>query len=105
MNWQDVSVRKRAPFPKVGDYVDFVIQDIAENQKGNGLALIQALWTDIVGERISSVSRPVSFEKGDLALKIRSSVWRQELHSQMSHIINAIHDKLPDIAVENIIFR
>ncbi len=105
MNWDEIKVRRRPPFPKVGDYVDLVIEEIASEQKGNGFALIQALWPQIVGERISSVARPVSFEKGDLILKVRSAVWRQELHSQMSQIITAIAEKLPDIDVQNIIFR
>ncbi len=105
MNWDEIKVRRREPFPKIGDYVDLVIEEIASAQKGNGLALIQALWPQIAGDRISAVARPVSFEKGDLTLKVRSAVWRQELHSQISSIITAISDKLPDIDVENIILR
>ena len=105
MNWDDIRINRRPPFPVVGDYVDRVIEDIAIHQKGDGLALVQALWSQIVGERIASVARPVSLEQGDLVLKVRSAVWRQELHSQMSSIMSGIREKLPDVRVENIIFR
>jgi len=105
MNWNEIKIRRREPFPKIGDYVDTVLEEIAASQKGNGLSLIQALWPQIVGERISGVSRPVHFESGVLTLKVRSAVWRQELHSQMSLVISAISGKLPDIVVENIILH
>jgi len=105
MNLKDIKVRKRPITPSIGDYVDSVLLDIAGEQKGDGLAIIQSCWESIVGERISKVAKPTKFEANILTLKVRSASWRQEMQSQGSVIINSIREKLPDIDVRNIIFR
>ncbi len=105
MNWKSVKIRKRSHLPLVGEFVDSVLSDIASNQKEDGLAQLQNSWLEIVGERISRVSRPVKFSDGILTLRISSSAWRQELHSQTLVIIGEINQKLPNVKVKNIIFR
>ncbi len=105
MNLKDIKVRKRPVAPAIGDYIDSVLLDIASEQKGDGLAIIQSCWESIVGERIAQVAKPTKFESNVLTLKVRSSSWRQEMQSQAFVLIQTIREKLPDIDVQNIIFR
>lgn len=105
MNWKDINVKKRPHLPLISEYVDNVIADIAADQKMESLATIQSCWSEITGERISRVARPVAFKDGQLTLKVQSAAWRQELHSQTDVLITTINQKLPEIRVENIIFR
>ncbi len=105
MNLKDVKVRKRPVASSIGDYVDSVLLDIASEQKGDGLAIIQSCWESIVGERIAQVAKPTKFESNILTLKVRSASWRQEMQSQSFVLIQTIREKLPDIDVQNIIFR
>lgn len=105
MNWKDIRIKKRPHLPLVGEYVDNVLSEIASDQKHDSLATIQSCWSDIVSERIARVARPIVYRDGVLTLKVTSSVWRQELHSQSVTLITTINEKLPDINVGNIIFR
>ncbi len=105
MEWYKIEVKKRPHLPLVGEYIESVLADIASEQKEEDLATLQSLWPSIVGDRIGGVSKPVALSQGNLTLKVRSSAWRQELHSQAPSIINAIQEKYGDITVGNIIFR
>lgn len=105
MNWKEIKIKKRPHISPVGDYVDSVLKEITSNQKEGGLAELQSIWNTITGERIGRVCYPVRLQEGVLTIKVSSAAWRQELHSQSALILSNIRDKVPSIAVENIIFR
>lgn len=105
MNWDEVKIKKRPHIPPVGDYIDSVLRNIKSNQKEDGLAELQSIWSTVTGERIGRVCYPTRLKDGTLTIKVSSAVWRQELHSQSSIILGNIKDKMPSMPVENIIFR
>lgn len=105
MNWDDVRIKKREHLQLVGEYIQDVIKDIASDQKMEELATIQSYWPEIAGDKISRVATPSHYQNGTLTLKVKSAVWRQELHGYSSALITTIREKLPEILVENIIFR
>ena len=62
------------------------------------------LWGKIVGEAVSSVTNAERIESGTLVVKVKTSVWRQELHMQKKEIIKKINKKIGTTAIRDIRF-
>lgn len=68
--------------------------------------LILAAWSEIIGEKLAPMTRPVSFEKGILMVKVNNST----LYSLLSQhervrLLNAMRKKFPSVEIKNIYFR
>ncbi|MFC1493274.1 DUF721 domain-containing protein [candidate division KSB1 bacterium] len=63
------------------------------------------IWDEVVGDKISKISKPESVRHGRLYVKISNSMWRQEVHYHKHEIINRINERLKREAIKDIIFR
>ena len=62
------------------------------------------LWGSVVGETVSSVTKAERVESGVLIVKVKTAVWRQELHMQKEEIINKVNKKIGTRAIREIRF-
>ncbi len=69
------------------------------------LALLQAGWADIVGEKIAANSAPARITDGTLAVTTRSSAWSHQLTFLSEKILEAVAARLPELRVERLRFR
>ena len=65
-----------------------------------------AIWPEIIGEKLASMTKVVSFENGILLIKVKSSTLLS-LFSQheKKKLIKKIQEKLINITIRDIIFR
>jgi hypothetical protein len=68
--------------------------------------LVVAAWPEIVGPKLAPMTEAVSFEKGALQVKVKSSTLHSLLASYEKHrLLKKLQDKFPKIEIRNIIFR
>lgn len=68
--------------------------------------LILAMWPDIIGAKLATMTQAVSFVDGVLVVKVKNST----LHSLLSQndkfrILNLLRQKFPHTEIKNIYFR
>ncbi|MGC1851144.1 MAG: DUF721 domain-containing protein [Solirubrobacterales bacterium] len=69
------------------------------------LAAVQSVWTDVVGERIAAVAKPVS-ERGDtVTVACVDSVWTDELDLMRERLEQGLRERLGDDAPRSLRFR
>lgn len=91
MDFSKITVKKRDKIEKLFDCVDSVLGDISKNQVDYDIITIKEKWPSVVGDAVAKYAYPIKLEKGTLTVKCKSSVWRQELFSQKSDIINKLN--------------
>ena len=79
------------------------IDDVGIKSALNQEAAI-TLWEEIVGEAVSSVTKAKKVDSGTLTIKVKTAVWRQELHMQKEEIINKINKKVGTKTIREIRF-
>ena len=62
------------------------------------------LWDEVVGEKISKNTEPISVEHGTLTVSVSSSTWRQELVFKQQDIINQLNKKLGQNTIKEVRF-
>mgnify|MGYP001171737439 CR=1 FL=1 len=62
------------------------------------------LWGEVVGEKISKNTEPISVEHGILTVTVSSPVWRQELVFKQREIINQLNIKLGKNTIKEVRF-
>ncbi len=64
-------------------------------------------WKTLVGEMLSGVSEPVSFDEESQVLKIRvqSQAWKNEFLKQKNALMNKLNKDLKSIAIRDIIIE
>ncbi len=62
------------------------------------------LWSVIVGDVVSGVTKAENVESGTLVVKVKTAVWRQELHMQKEKMIKKINKKIGTKAIRDIRF-
>lgn len=62
------------------------------------------IWPELVGQRISEVSKAEKIEKGVLFVKVDSPVWRNELVFMKAEFIKKINTALKQSVVKDIKF-
>jgi len=62
------------------------------------------LWGVIVGDVVSGVTKAEKVESGTLVVKVKTAVWRQELHMQKEKMIKKINKKIGTKAIRDIRF-
>jgi len=63
------------------------------------------VWPEVVGEKIDSVTKVLSVDKGLMQISVRDSVWRQELVMRKWEIIQKLNEKLGERLITDIQFR
>ncbi|HEY2809829.1 MAG TPA: DUF721 domain-containing protein [Rhabdochlamydiaceae bacterium] len=84
--------------PKVLDHISSLHRDRPD--------LIIASWFEIIGEKLAPMTRPVSFEKGILTVKVNNST----LYSLLSQhervrLLDCLRKRFPAVEIKNIYFR
>lgn len=69
------------------------------------LAAVQAVWAEVVGERVAAVARPVSERDGVVTVACSDSVWVQELDLMQDQLQQKLHSRLGDGAPRGLRFR
>jgi len=62
-------------------------------------------WSEIVGDRISQISKAEKIEQGVLYVQVNSPVWRSELVFMKSNLINSMNEALAKNVVKDIKFK
>ena len=95
--------RKRAP-RSLGSVLKEVVDSFGIEGKLNEGRII-ATWQDIAGERIGQEVEKVWVNDGKLFVRIKSSVWRQELHLNRESWCRRLNEELGREMIKVIIFR
>lgn len=62
-------------------------------------------WTDVVGEEIARHSQPIKIQDQTLFLKVKSSVWANELNLKKGELIQKFNLKAGEEIISNILFK
>jgi len=69
------------------------------------LAAVQAVWGEVVGERVAAVARPVSERQGALIVACTDPVWAQELDLMQAQFLAGLQERLGENAPRSLRFR
>jgi len=61
------------------------------------------IWSEIVGKSIAGATEPERIEHGRLYIRVKNSVWRQEIHFYKKAIIEKMNGQLGNKVVKDII--
>lgn len=69
------------------------------------LALVQAAWTEAVGERVADVAEPVSERGGTVTVGCLDPVWAEELELMQDRLLERLERQLGNRAPQALRFR
>ena len=98
-----MSSRSNSPRP-----LGAVLKDLVSTPRYKskfGSAQIIAAWTDIVGDRIGREVEDAWVKDKKLFVRIKSHVWRHELHLNRTSWCRRLNEELGNERVSEIIFR
>ncbi len=68
--------------------------------------LILIAWPQIIGEKLASMTKAVSFEKGILVVKVSNSTLYSLLSQhERGRLLKSLREKFPSVEIKNIYFR
>ena len=70
-----------------------------------GLAAVQAVWREALGERLAAVATPVSERAGTLIVECSDGVWAQELDLMQDQLLARLREVLGERAPQALKFR
>jgi predicted nucleic acid-binding Zn ribbon protein len=59
-------------------------------------------WDSLVGEHISKQCKPVEFRDGELIIKAKNSIWREELAQRQMDLLNLLNGRIKSSLVKKI---
>lgn len=62
-------------------------------------------WPDVVGEKISNITKELYFEGPRLIIKVTSEAWRYELHANRYSIAKKLNNYVESDVIKEIIVR
>ena len=62
------------------------------------------LWGEVVGQKIRENTEPVEVQFGVMIIKVKNSVWKQELQFQKENIIKSLNKKLIKTTIKDLRF-
>ena len=83
--------RRRAPRPAAGGACRSALQRVAPKTR---LAAVQAVWEEVVGERLASAARPVSERAGTVTIACVDSVWADESDLMRGQLEGGLRERL-----------
>lgn len=60
------------------------------------------LWPEVVGERVASRTRAISFREGTLVVEVASAAWMQELGYLKRRLIDDLNRQLGEDAIREV---
>lgn len=68
--------------------------------------LVVAVWPQLIGEKLASMTRAVSFDKGVLYVKVSNSTLYSLLaQHERGRLLKSLREKFPSVEIKNICFR
>jgi len=93
--------RRRAPRP-AGEAFRVVRDQVAPK---TGLAAVQAIWAQAVGEDIAKVAKPTSERAGTVTVECSDAMWTQQLDLMQIQLLEKLRERLGERAPEALRFR
>ena len=62
------------------------------------------LWEEVVGPKIKENTEPTEVQFGVMTVKVKNSVWKQELQLQKNNIIKSLNKKLIKAMIKDLRF-
>ena len=62
------------------------------------------LWEEVVGPKIKENTEPIEVQFGVMTVKVKNSVWKQELQFQKGDIIKSLNKKLIKTMIKDLRF-
>jgi predicted nucleic acid-binding Zn ribbon protein len=93
-------VRRLAP-RALSNALESVVRDVAPQTL---LARVQAVWTEVAGDRLAAAAVPVSERDGVVTVACESGVWAQELHLLAPDLLGRLEGALGARPVTNLRF-
>jgi hypothetical protein len=97
-------MEKRAPYvPRLGEVLQQSLKrlDISERLTEYG---VWPIWNDTVGASIARNAQPEKIRNGTLFVRVKSSVWMQQLQYMKEIIAEKLNQRLGGEVVKNIFF-
>lgn len=90
------------PAKKGADLLPEVLREIGK-KAGNRSEEVFAYWTQLIGEKMASLTRPVSYVDGVLTVNVKSSTLYSLLcQHERTRLLGQLQEKFP---VRNLVFR
>ena len=61
-------------------------------------------WEEVVGPKIKENTEPIEVQFGVMTVKVKNSVWKQELQFQKNNIIKSLNKKLIKTMIKDLRF-
>ena len=59
-------------------------------------------WESLVGDKISKQCKPVEINDGELVVKVKNNIWKQELAQRPDDLLNLLNGKIKSTLVKKI---
>ena len=70
-----------------------------------GLAAVQSVWAEVVGDQVAAVAEPVSERAGEVTIACADAVWAEELDLMQARLMEGLRARLGDSAPKTLRFR
>jgi len=68
--------------------------------------LIMAAWPQVIGEKLASMAKAISFDKGILYVKVgNSTLYSLLAQHERGRLLKSLREKFPSVEIKNISFR
>jgi len=88
---------------RLGSFLDGILGRLGLAHNLGGWKIVNH-WPEIVGDKISSVSKAVKFSDDTLLVSVPDAVWRHQMSMEVDAILEKIHDIPGGRAVKRIHF-
>ncbi|HET6570683.1 MAG TPA: DUF721 domain-containing protein [Solirubrobacterales bacterium] len=93
--------RRSAPRPAAGAFRSA----LGRAAPRTGLAAVQSVWSEVVGEPVAAVARPVSERAGEVTVACADAVWAEELDLMQARLLDGLRTRLGESAPKALRFR
>ena len=59
-------------------------------------------WEELVGEKISKQCKPIEINNGELIIKAKNNIWKQELAQRQNDLLNLLNGRIKSSLVKKI---
>jgi predicted nucleic acid-binding Zn ribbon protein len=88
----------------IGNLINSVLHQLGLDKKIKQFEIVD-LWSNIVGEQISKVTKAETIKDGKLYVSVEHPTWRNELLYLKKELIDKINKEMKQEIVKDIIFR
>ena len=87
------------------DLLPHVLSRIGALQQGRP-DLIVAAWPQLIGDKLASMTKAISFDEGVLYVKVgNSTLYSLLAQHERGRLVKSLREKFPSVKIKNICFR